>query len=281
MLPIVFLHAGFSPYLAFTLGQARMRNLRNPVILLGDASNNLLPYVRHVPFRHFASGAAKFQRVYQHLSANNPSYECFCFMRWFMLRDFMHAMKMRQCFHLDSDVLLFASVDEESPRWGQYDLTLVNGVCAGNMFVHRREALDELCELITRMFSDPDELEALRATYRRQSESGPAAISDMNALRRLYDAHRDRIGEMAGVRDGSTWCANVHLDEGFAMRPQGIKAVEFRGGDPYGRHVASGRDVLFKGLHFQGVGKKHIEPHFRAAEASKAAASAVPPAAAA
>jgi hypothetical protein len=54
----------------------------------------------------------------------------------------------------------------------------------------------------------------------------------------------------------------VRMDEGFEM-DEGRKKYWFRDGRAYCRHVASGRDIWFKSLHFQGAAKTHIEPAFR------------------
>jgi hypothetical protein len=122
--------------------------------------------------------------------------------------------------------------------------------------------LEDLCQIIWDMYAGPGAAEKLDAIYeKRRSFNG--AVSDMVALRSLYDNNRDRIAEMTGIQpDGGYWDANIHMDEGFEMRGE-IKRIRFVDGKPYGRQISTGNEVPFKGLHFQGVAKKYIEPAFR------------------
>jgi hypothetical protein len=257
---MVFIHHRNSTYLPFTLAQARLASPASPLVLIGDQTNDVFPYATHVDMNRYNAGALDFQKVYRHMSPNGEPYELFCFMRWFILRDFCRAHQVEQLIHVDSDVLLYCDVNCERDNWAGYDLTLVRGVCAGNMFVNRRAAIEELCETITGLYTGPaDRLEAL---YARRRETGEG-ISDMVALKLYYDANRDRVAEMTGLQpDGTWWDANIHLSEGFEMR-DGRKHVRFINRLPHARHLDTGQDVRFKCLHFQGVAKRHIEPAYR------------------
>jgi hypothetical protein len=273
-LPIVFMHYGGSNnYLPFTVGQAKIWSLNSPLILIGDRHNNQFPFVTHVDMNRYAKQALAFQKIYKHFSPNNAPYELFCFIRWFLLRDLMAAHGIERLMHLDSDVLLYVDVNFEQQNWRQYDLTLVNGVCAGNMFVNGRRGINELCDVIWEMYARPDAAERLAEAYRVRQQTREG-VSDMVPLRAYYDANRDRVAEMTGVRaDGSYWDANIHLPEGFEMDgPR--KRFRFVDGVPYCRDAQSGRDVRFKCLHFQGIAKPHIEAAFRAGLASRPVAQA-------
>jgi hypothetical protein len=262
-LPIVFVHLFNSNYLPFTLGQAKMKNLSSPIILIGDDSNKVLPFVTHVHMNAYAKQAVEFQKIYKHFSPNGFIYEQFCFIRWMILRDFMRAHGLQKIIHLDSDVLLYVDVNKEQENWKDYELTLINGNCAGNMFVNGTSALDELCTSIWDMYAAPGAEARLAALLEERHRIGCLAVSDMVPLRAFYDANRNRVGEMTGIQpDGSYWDANVHLDEGFETR-DGRKNFWFQGGKAYCRHVATGREIWFKSLHFQGIAKSHIEPAFR------------------
>ncbi|HYE18964.1 MAG TPA: hypothetical protein VEA69_11000 [Tepidisphaeraceae bacterium] len=261
-LPIVFVHRGNSAYLPFTLAQAKLASLSSPVVLLGDRTNNQFPFVTHADMSAFAEQAAELAKVYKHRSPNGAPYELFCFQRWFILRDFMRANSLERIVHVDSDVLLYVDVNVEQRLWRDYDLTLVRGVCAGNMFVNRRAAIEDLCDWIWDLYTSADSDAKLDAIHAWRSQTGEG-VSDMVALKAIYDANRSRVAEMTGVRDDdSYWDANIHLAEGFEHDGT-IKRIRYHDRLPYGRHLASARDVRFKALHFQGVAKRHIEPHFR------------------
>jgi len=263
-IPIVFIHIGYSPYLPYTLGLAKLRNMESQCILIGDKNNNKLPFVTHTDMGHYGRQASEFQKCYHHLSPNGYPYELFCFIRWFLLRDFMRTHSFDAALHVDSDVMLYVDVNKERELWTDWELTLVNeGQCAGNMFINGLKGLEDLCDLLWTTYTAPDRIEKLTAIYedRRKHKTG---ISDMVFLQRLYDANRHRVGDMTGIQpDDSYWDANVHMDEGFEMQDQ-RKRIRFENYFPFCRHMASGKEIRFKSLHFQGGrGKPHIEPTFR------------------
>lgn len=260
------MHYGNSNYLPFTIGQAKLMSMQSPIVLIGDSTNNVLPFVTHVDMNAYATQAVAFQKIYRHLSPNGHSYELFCFMRWFILRDFMLAHGLQNIIHVDSDVLLYADVNRERLNWRDYDLSLVNGVCAGNMFVNGTRGLEDLCQIIWDLYAAPGSQEKLDTIYAEKRRYN-GAVSDMVGLRALYDNHRNRIGEMTGIQpDGTYWDANMHMDEGFEMLGP-IKRVKFIDGYPWCRRADDGTEVRFKGLHFQGIAKQYIEEAFRQSRA--------------
>lgn len=262
-LPIVFIHLFNSNYLPFTLGQAKAMNLQSPVILIGDDTNNILPFATHVHMNRYCKQAIEFQKIYKHISPNGFVYEQFCFIRWFILRDFMLTHGLQHILHADSDVLLYVDVNKERENWKDFELSLINSNCAGNMFVNGTKALEELCTMIWDLYAAPDRDERLEAIHQARLKEQRLAVSDMVPLQAYSEANRNRVAEMTGIQpDGSYWDANVHLDEGFEMNGE-RKNYWFRDGRAYCRHLATGRDIWFKSLHFQGIAKSHIEPAFR------------------
>ncbi len=271
-LPIVFLHYGCSHYLPFTAGRAKMMNIDSPVILIGDAANEkFLPFVQHVPMNRYAKQAVELEKHYKHLSPNGQGYELFCFLRWFILRDFMKAHDLTEIIHLDSDVLINVNVTRERSNWLDYDLTLVRSVCAGNMFVNGTRTLEELCDIIWDLYTGPESDRKLGELYAKAQVSG-GGVCDMSALQLLCDASPGRVGEMTGVQpDDSYWDANFRQSEGFEIE-NGMKKMTWLNGLPFGRHINSGRDIFFKSLHFQGKAKDHLAAEFRKVYPASAAA---------
>lgn len=264
-LPIVFIHRGNSPYLAFTLGQARLQNPKSQIILLGDSTNKVFPFVTHVDLANHWHRAEEFAKIYVHLCTNGHEYELFCFQRWLALAEFAEWAGLESFLHLDSDVLLYVNATTEAQKWRDFDLTFVRQLCPGNMFVSRRRGIADLADIVWNMYADPNNLAELRRGYEeRQSRGLAGGVCDMWAHLKFCQRHADRAGEMTGVQpDGSYWDANIHEAEGFETI-YGIKNFRFVDGIPFARQIADGRNIRFKCIHFQGGAKQHIEPHFRA-----------------
>ncbi len=237
-----------------------MLNVNSPVVLIGDTfTQDVFPYIEHVHMSRFAKQAVEFQNIYRHFSPNGPAYEMFCFMRWFILRDFMKAYGLSNIVHLDSDVLINVNVQQEQRNWLDFGLTILRRQCAGNMFVNGTTTLDALCEIIWDLYASSDSEQRLALLYERDK-----GICDMTTLGMICDKEPHQVGEMDGIQpDGSFWDANIKLDQGFETDSSGVKAVRWIDGRPFCRHLASGRDIFFKSLHYQGQSKHLIEPAFR------------------
>jgi hypothetical protein len=110
-IPVIFIHNGNQDYFKTVFQQAC--KLNTYVFILGAADRT--------PMAHFHTGhyfelAGEFAKHYEHLSTNGYEIELMCFQRWFILQDFMVKHGMDRCFHLDSDTMLYANVDEEYPN---------------------------------------------------------------------------------------------------------------------------------------------------------------------
>jgi hypothetical protein len=83
--------------------------------------------------------AVEFQKIYKHYSPNGFIYERFCFLRWFLLRDFMLAHGLKHVLHLDSDVLLYVDVNAEHANWKDFDLSLIQRRVCGKYVRQRNQ----------------------------------------------------------------------------------------------------------------------------------------------
>ena len=251
-LPIIFIHTGNASYLWFSLRQARIFHPDSEIILLGDSENRHFPFIsHHHNLSDFFEGAGLFASVYQHLSVNKLEFERFCFQRWFVLRDFMRREKIEQCFLMDSDVMLYCNVDQESGNFASHDMTLSHAQTPGNVFINRRFAIETLCEFLLEMYRDPSQLTMLRQRF---EDSG--VVSDMTALVDFSHANLVDIGDTRKIINGTTWDDNVNCSSGFEMR-QGIKKFLWRGNLPYAL-TETGERIKFHAIHFQGSAKKRM-----------------------
>jgi hypothetical protein len=282
--PIVFIHQGVSPYLEFTLRQARAADPDADIVLLGDASNDRYPFVRHVDATApaYAAAAAEVGAVYRHLSTNRAAFELGCFERWFRLRAFLQAEDHADVLVLDSDVLLFAP--EAAMRRTHFE-----GVSLG--LAHPRaqppfgwttsahisywtaDRLADFCAFVVRSYAEP----AQRARYEEKWEHhvatrAPGGVCDMTALY-LYAGEVVAEGtsptfvNLLSVRDGATFDLNAGIAENewpgeYAIR-EGLKAVRFEDGHPVVRNERTQTDVRFHALHLQGHAKARIPAFYR------------------
>ncbi|MDD4902098.1 MAG: hypothetical protein PHE24_03100 [Patescibacteria group bacterium] len=262
---IIFIHRGQADYLRFSLAGARRSNPTANIILLDDGSNGPFDSIKRYNIDDYSGGAEEFARVYQHFSSNPEWYELFCLQRWFIIADFVKKNGLENFFHADSDVLIFADLAKEWPKFSQFALTLSEGSAGHNSFWNSPEILDDFCRFLTDVYSRKDE-----AGYQRvvdfwknyQLKNKPGGICDMTMLNFYKKSRPELVGETAGIIDGSTYDDNfsssIQGGVHYQMSVWGAKKIYWRSGAPYGKDD-SGNLIKFNTLHLQGKKKKYLE----------------------
>lgn len=255
--PIVFIHRGDDDYLAYSLQQAKRSSPQSDVVLIGDASN--VQYasesVRHFMIDHYFESAGSFAQVYKHQSDNAYDYELFCFQRWFVLRDFMKANGLGRCCYLDSDIMLYANVNDPA----YHGFTNVWAMLTFNTMA----TLEDLCYLIDIYFRNPDLYEYVSAYARKLGYQG---LNDM-VFSSLFLEHWSQYRQhLDGVFGNSFFDGNIRHPLHVNLPDGGGGAVEMLGGMKKvyrrqgGLYAKVGDDawIQVNSLHFQGETKAYM-----------------------
>lgn len=268
-MPIVFVHAGYSPYLEFTLRQARHASPEAEIVLLGDADNDRFPFVTHVDAVSgvYADAAREVGSVYEHRSTNGEAFERVCFERWFRLRAWMEASGADRAMVLDSDVMLYAPEAEMWARYGAAPLALslpahqddYRWVAGPHAMLWTAEALADFCAFTVESFRRPEPFEEKWSFHKRTGT--PGGVCDMTALY-LFARERE-AANVAAIVDGAAFDHNINDAEnevrGEYATDGGRKALRWDADErPWGRSLRRGHDVRFLGLHLQGSAKGMI-----------------------
>lgn len=258
-LPIVFIHIDDSEYLKYTLAQARISNPAAVIYLIGDLFNDNYDFVEHHNIKNYSSEAELFSKLYKHHSTNSYDGELFCFRRWFILKEFMEHNKIQQCLYLDSDVLLFADIQQEDMKYRDCAFTLSFGCGQGFNIIHDAGILNEFCDFIVKCFISQSFYNSLVETSDRQFHK---CLSDMVVFYEYQKRTKYKIGDISLIIDKTKHDANINLSEGFETEG-GVKKVIWTNGTPYCREIASDSLIRFNSLHFQGKSKHLIKEHFK------------------
>jgi Flp pilus assembly protein TadD len=245
-MPIIYVHWDAPDYLRLSAARSLISNPGSKVVMIGDSSNRF-EGLDHVKLDGLAQGAADFQALYQHRSENDYSYELFCFQRWFFLRDWMRRENVPRLCALDSDVLLFAKLEELEPRIQGFDLAFA-GRLGAHFAILTQAGIEALCDFFMELYAKPERL--------------PAApqLTDMLLLPHFLEgrgwADLGPAQDAQPVIDG-----NLRLAEGFILK-DGLKAIAFDpAGQPWGQRP-DGKKVRFAALHFQGTAKRRMKDYF-------------------
>jgi hypothetical protein len=113
-IPVVIIHIGNKEYVKVNL---EITGKTNKIYLIGDNSMKhlgSLPNVSFVqinPYRNHPS-IVELKNTFINYSSNSKNLECFCFERVFILKQFMEQLKLSCVFHIDSDNILFSSINQ-------------------------------------------------------------------------------------------------------------------------------------------------------------------------
>ncbi|HEX8385961.1 MAG TPA: hypothetical protein VF576_07240 [Rubricoccaceae bacterium] len=280
-MPTVFVHDGYSPYLEFSLRQARAADPDADIVLLGDASNDRFPFVRHVDGAsgtYLAAGGPLRER-YRHLSTNRRAFELICFERWFRLQALFDAEGWEDALVLDSDVMLYATEAEIRETWLEGKTLAVDRpveqepfrwLTSAGISYWTRASLDAFCTFILDAYGEGPTSAQYAAKWRHHVEHGiPGGVCDMTALHLFVDGYDpEGLVNLSEVRDGVTCDQNTidseNLYPGEYRMAGGVKAMTWdAAGRPHGDNLRLGRPVRFQVLHFAGKSKALMPAAYR------------------
>lgn len=264
MIPVIFIHKGFQPYLEYTLKKALEKN---DVVLISDTMPNFYnPKLKLVNYDKLSNGFEKLRENYIHLNTTPIDYELFCFQRWFILKNYMIENNLDVVFYVDSDVLLFCDVNEEWGKYKQYDFTLLHRSAATSSFITLR-GLENLCNTIEKVYEDKNSYLFLKmeSHFRVRQHCGlPGGVCDMTVLE-LFHYNDDigggpgRVGEMMQIINDATYDHNINTPDNDFEYENGIKKIDIIDKKPFVFNKKLNKKILFNCLHFQGAAKNYIK----------------------
>ena len=265
-IPIIFIHLNDVRVLHKTIPQAIKHN--NDVFVIGDAPVENYCRDHGVNFSNYedfcSSAFHEFDSNYIHMSSNTPWIEKFCFLRWFILDEYVRQKELETIFYCDSDVMIYCDVTEEWEKYNQFDATLVHRSCGATSYF-TKTGINNFCNYTQEIYKNTSsyKFDDLLFKYKNhQKNNVDGGVCDMTLLDRFHydDAHLGgpaRIGEMTHVIDDSVFDHNINVDEGIYDYDEaiGIKNIQFDNGIPFCYHKNLKRKVKFNSLHFQGKAK--------------------------
>lgn len=267
MLPIVFIHYGWSWYVAYALYQARVANPDAEIILITDVPHLYNePGVRVCSLLDHEQGAHQFRPLYRHFSSNEEVFERNCIERWFVLSDWMKIEGVERCFVVDSDVLIFVDVKAVGENYPDIDLTHTTEGSQIYGYVNSLPHLEAFGNFLISLYRD--DMPLIESEYQRLQATGSSnGISDMCLFAWFQERYPGRYFALNKPVKGIVFDENIKVPRGWEMEGE-IKKLRFEGERLFGREVASGEKFQFASAHFQGDTKKLMPSYIRQREFS-------------
>ena len=250
---------GFAKYLLYVLRQIKITNPNSEIFLISDKENKKYSkYSTFVDISKIQSLESKsFKENYIHLGKSSPNYEMFCMLRWIILRDFMREYNIKECLHIDSDILIFSDLNKALNPFSNYKISLAHNL-ALTMHIKDIEILDEFSKYLLFKYTNENELNKLKDMYYKTDRinNGVAgSISDMDISREFFSRVKEPIGDLSEIVNDSIFdSAIVYGEPEFEMLKKGkykLKKIFFENKIPFCNYILNGENkkIKFHSLH--------------------------------
>lgn len=270
-IPIIIYHEGNQTYLQECIDQAKKYN--NTVILIGDESNKDM----NADYWYDAAELEieewrEFADLFYNMSKNSAKFELQCFKRFFMIYALMQKNIIKQCIHIDSDVLCYYDFSKFNAFAGIYAASLsipkkqdaYRWSVSAMTSYWTKKGIASFCSFVIAAYKDKNALLTEKWNYHKKNNL-PGGICDMTLLylwskqekeiRILNTMEQFKAGDDLAVIDNNiSTVENGYLyDKLFHL-----KKVTFHDGIPY-LHKEDGTKIRTLALHFQGGAKRFMK----------------------
>lgn len=265
-IPLVFFHNGPSQAIVTAcIAQAKAAGSKR-IFVISDRIGPwaVLPGVQHFPFAHAEKyGALEFRSVFVNYSSYSESYASVIFEKFFALRALFAMFSLDRLLYVDSDVLLYKSVQELNSIYTcdftgtSFPIDNHETVSAGFLFLNPK-VCEFICSDLISTYSTDEGRERLQQLWERKKTIDPQfGVCEMDFMGFLRDSgqfHYQRVNEGNPCIDGA-----LNDLEG-CVGENGLKKIAYENGMPYGIREKTGEKVFFYNLHMQG-GLKYLAIH--------------------
>lgn len=266
MIPILIFHTGKTYYLRYVIEQARLYNPENAIFLVSDESTKDLTegLCSHELMKDYHERVDEFLKVYEHHSTCSVQFETFCFSRWFIMYEFMEKHQLNQAVSIDSDFLLYDSVDEIFKLNTDFDFNICGKGCSPHCTMFSIASLKNFCDFIMEMYSDGDLNKQVVEEFEIKHSAGiEGGICDMTAFRWYEKTHPGSSVNMTIPMNGRAIDDSLYSSSGYEkdlnhkmpFKNKVPKKILWKDEQPYGIWEETGENIRFMGLHLQGAAK--------------------------
>lgn len=255
MLPIIFIHYGYSAYLESSLASATPTNPEATRIFLGDIDNRSVALRhgwKHWDFSDFDSSKLSFFReIYRPIFGskhnnvqNGKDWLKFVFERWFLMEQFCADQGIERFLSFDSDTFIAADLSLFVERLSELDCT---SQCDGNCLngYVTTSALRNYTTHINHLFLDCDFLATQKKTIDRENPCW--AFTEMGAYAH-FKTRSDKLSapHLENLFEGWWFDDALAEDDGFEtdLMPlsgkRAVKRIEFVNSGFIGHHKQLG-----------------------------------------
>ena len=264
--PVVIVHRGYKEYVEEGI---KVTSKRNKVFILGDHELERLNKIDNVTFVNIENfmkckKIVTLQENFVNHSSNSREFELFCFIRVYIIEEFMRHFSLDKVFHSDSDNILLFNINDVidttktcyhlSPNYNnphRMSCSIHNGLITKEFL----KAFDDLCRTI---YVEKDtSLIDEKIKFHKTHTGG---ICDMTFYYLINAQNMVEVVNLGMPREGKVFINNFNRPEGgnnknqYVMKNELIKIFKIDGKNMI-RDKINKQFVELINIHFQGGAK--------------------------
>jgi len=205
----------------------------------------------------------QFEKIYKHASTNQEPFEKLCFIRFFIMLDYIRENKIDKFIYCDTDAIFLKYLNFESILENELSVlckpleqSVFEDVVSAHFSIWTREGLESFCDFVINTYSS--NLNILKPKWDwHQSEKMAGGICDMTLLYNWYNGKKSLLSYYeGGTFDRGIGHSQNYLKDEFLMN-EGIKKINITDNGFYAFNK-KGEEIELYGIHFQGVNKNII-----------------------
>jgi len=269
LIPVVIIHTGYKDYLKTNL---EVTGQTNKIYLIGDKDNKHLSELKNVTWINLeeynkTKKINEFSEKFINFSSNRKDFELFCFLRVYIISEFMTAMKFEKVFHIDSDNILFHNINNviDVTRTAYHVNQNYGNIYRMSDSIHNglitQEFLRVFFEICHRIYIKKDlSLIKDKIEYHKKVNGG---ICDMTIYYLMRSEKFIDPIDLNVPRDGKVFINNYNCSDGWESRNQYVME-----NGKIKIWKKDGKNMIFDtinkqffeliNIHFQGTAKKYI-----------------------
>lgn len=270
-IPVVFLHVGEQDYFADAINIA---GRKNQVYVLGNQTGEFLKKINkgcNVSFyniQKYSLAGELFKSVYEHFHSGAVPQQVICYVRWFMIRNFMIESDISAIFHADSDLAVLSDMTEVYKARAAPNLALMTQsnqpdyrwVASGHGSFWSIKAMCDFCDYTIESYQNPIEKQKLQEKYRwHLANNVEGGVCDMTQLYLFSRNYKTQSLSLVWEDDNSCFDDNVNSSENYNPdeyeMQYGIKKI-LSNKDSFYFVTKNNKSILTHTIHCQGVATK-------------------------
>ncbi|MDN5214293.1 hypothetical protein QQ020_19600 [Fulvivirgaceae bacterium BMA12] len=276
---IVFIHRGYSRYLPYAIYQAKSASPNTDIVFIGNKLNFKGIKVEHLD-NLYSDEIEEFKAHYAHMSTNSEKFELFCWLRWFHLLNYMRKNKVQSVLHLDSDVMLYSSIEDIKKAYADVPLECALSIpkqdsssfkwtASGHISFWTIDALEDFCKMILDSYQKKDYLNLYRQKWHwHVAENKPGGICDMTTLYLFWQANTSRVVSLSRSHKGNVFDDNINAASNSEIDQYvtelGRKKVKFVKKRPFFFKEDRKEELdRVHALHLQGDAKSQMKRYYK------------------